>query len=395
MQKVIVNNYSCSSKPSTKSCGCITILSGDCVKYTGLYLENLNVQNGDTFNSALVKINNLINVGGSITTMDSPTIAFQGNGTPSQPLFAQFIGSTETPTLQEVTDSGNITTDIVTVGTLVTGGAGSNPKVILGYNPAYSAIVVDAQTSVGSTANLTLLGGFVTISALNGVIIASPLTLGTTADQILVRNTSTNRINYISVSDISGNFVTINTTQSISGSKTFTSQLNIQSAQSQINLNRADGVQAGIIHYSNVTDELGIGVNAIGGLDPTSIVLRHTDQVEINNVTGGGTGTITNIIFGDGRMSGTPATNNDEFVTLGQVGRMFSYTTSGNGEDTVFSIPHGYTSPTMVLVTPNSADCATGPFFATISGANVIINYPPPTVLPSGTDNLSWTIHVK
>lgn len=92
-------------------------------------------------------------------------------------------------------------------------------------------------------------------------------------------------------------------------------------------------------------------------------------------------------------------------------GKMFSYTTSGDGVTTTFSVPHGLSyTPTMVLVTANSRDAlgqdagigATngGAFYAYIDGANVVIDYDAfgsgtSVQIPAGTNNLKWTILVR
>lgn len=91
-------------------------------------------------------------------------------------------------------------------------------------------------------------------------------------------------------------------------------------------------------------------------------------------------------------------------------GRMFSYTTSGDGTTLQFSVPHGLSyTPTMVIAQANSEDAITiddvagasisGGFRAYISGANVVIDYNNktgyPTAPDAGTNNLTWTILVK
>lgn len=52
-----------------------------------------------------------------VSTDDSPTVTWSGNGTPGDPLIATVIGGGGTiPTLQEVTDEGNITTNSIIIG---------------------------------------------------------------------------------------------------------------------------------------------------------------------------------------------------------------------------------------------------------------------------------------
>lgn len=95
---------------------------------------------------------------------------------------------------------------------------------------------------------------------------------------------------------------------------------------------------------------------------------------------------------------------------IGLDGRMFTYTTSGDGTTREFSVPHGlgYT-PTMVLVTANSTDALTvdlaagssalGSFWARIDGSDIIISYIGVLGIGgaprAGTNNLTWTIFVK
>lgn len=345
MQKVVINNYSCSSNPKDKTCStCPITLSGECVQYKGIYLSNLDVRSGDTFNNILVKINNLINSNNGIFTMDSPTIVFQGNGTFGQPLFAQFIGEIPVPvipTLQEVTDAGNLTTDIVTVGTLITGGGGSNPKAILGYNPAYSGIVVDAQLANGTSTNLIFLGSFVTISASGGIILGTNLTQGTTADQILVKNTTTNVVHYIDASNVIQNLQQVTdegniTTNSINVVNTIgSSDIIAQSDSNSSVITAKSGGNHNVDLYADMgSDQVYVSSSSPGGVgmlisNSTSVGLRLMNnggnEAYINR---GGSPTnlvfktndvVTNTMFSNGRMSGANAVNPDEFVTLQQL----------------------------------------------------------------------------
>lgn len=65
-----------------------------------------------------------------------------------------------------------------------------------------------------------------------------------------------------------------------------------------------------------------------------------------------------------------------------------TYTASGDGSTTQFTIAHGLVAePSKVTVTPASADAA-GDFYVTKDATNIYINYK--TAPASGTDNLSW-----
>lgn len=114
----------------------------------------------------------------------------------------------------------------------------------------------------------------------------------------------------------------------------------------------------------------------------------------------------TNKIHGNGNVSSVTLPSADgTLATEEYVGKMFTYTTSGNDSTTVFTVPHGLSyTPTMVLVTPNSRDAigkfVSGPIntninnlWASVDASNVTINFIFPPVL--GTDNLTWTIWVK
>lgn len=77
--------------------GCGTKPPGKCVLYSGVYLSSLDVLAGQNLDDILGKINTLIGTGlGGLTivsTQDSSSISFSGEGTIGNPLSAEFIGT--------------------------------------------------------------------------------------------------------------------------------------------------------------------------------------------------------------------------------------------------------------------------------------------------------------
>lgn len=99
-----------------------------------------------------------------------------------------------------------------------------------------------------------------------------------------------------------------------------------------------------------------------------------------------------------------PGTNTTQIATtafvnaavtahVGTALNIFQASASGDGTTTTFNVPHGVSSPTMVLVTPNSED-AKDISFAQINGANVEIVYANPPITDA-SPNLFWTILVN
>ncbi|AOM75994.1 hypothetical protein [Pedobacter steynii] len=88
--------------------------------------------------------------------------------------------------------------------------------------------------------------------------------------------------------------------------------------------------------------------------------------------------------------------------------RFFTYTTSGNGVLTQFSVPHGLPAATTAIVFPNSPDAigramdvntdpaSASDLYAYIEGPNVIIKSRQ-TVNPfaAGINNLTWSLLVR
>jgi len=166
--------------------------------------------------------------------------------------------------------------------------------------------------------------------------------------------------------------------------------------------------------------------NVNGQVSATSVYIDDTDtfaRLQSNklNITDGSSVRATDIGTGDVKLSygsngitlqpsGTPVANRMQYLqdasgTLAltsDIPKIFTYTTSGNGSNNMYSVPHGLSyTPTMVVVTPNSDD-AMGVLEnikfagARINGANIEIWYSElASVPPIGTNNLTWTIMVK
>jgi nitrous oxidase accessory protein NosD len=93
-----------------------------------------------------------------------------------------------------------------------------------------------------------------------------------------------------------------------------------------------------------------------------------------------------------------PIGNLTNFIIRGNIGYVTensgTATFSGNGTQTIFTIPHGLaTTPKTVIVTPGSAD-AIGNFYVTVDATNITVTYT--TAPPSGTNNiiLYWRAEV-
>ena len=87
----------------------------------------------------------------------------------------------------------------------------------------------------------------------------------------------------------------------------------------------------------------------------------------------------------------TPAVRSNNHIHTGAGwGRPNTYSTSlasGNGVQTVFTIPHGIPGTPSAVVTPRSADAA-GAFYVTTDATNITITYL--AAPPAGVSNLGW-----
>lgn len=74
MATIINNNcYTCSNVPKKCSSGCIQIIPGSCVKYTGPFISNLDIRTGDTMDIAFQKISIAISQAGIIPSLQQVT----------------------------------------------------------------------------------------------------------------------------------------------------------------------------------------------------------------------------------------------------------------------------------------------------------------------------------
>lgn len=135
----------CNSKKmvcGTVTDDCLIKLKSKCVLYDGPSTSNIGYTTNMPLTDLLLLIDQKVGTGGglvSVSTINSPTIAFSGNGSPGNPLSATVIGGL-TPTLAQVTGEGNTTPDNIAIT-----GASSPQMSVQGTSYASFAASVGAN----------------------------------------------------------------------------------------------------------------------------------------------------------------------------------------------------------------------------------------------------------
>lgn len=135
----------CNSKKmvcGTVTDDCLIKLKSKCVLYDGPSTSNIGYTTNMPLTDLLLLIDQKVGTGGglvSVSTINSPTIAFSGNGSPGNPLSATVIG-VPVPSLAQVTAVGNTTPTSMTINS-----SGNGQFGVLGVNLA------NIVTNVGSS----------------------------------------------------------------------------------------------------------------------------------------------------------------------------------------------------------------------------------------------------
>jgi hypothetical protein len=379
-------------KPFCPTCappsGCLTKPPGKCVLYSGVYLPVLNVLAGQNLDDILGKIDDLIGSSGSglteVSHSNTASITISGLGTVSSPLSATYIGAT--PNLQQVTNVGASTTNpiivtgaspfflasgsaggalaISTTGASATGGAFINT-----FGNGTASATFNLQTNVGSgtgriyfdlTAPEVIFNSSTPLNISHGGTIKNTFAL----DGTLSGTDAGAPDQFVTLSQLQASVSNLQQVTTAGNTTTNDMTIDNPSGGSQFMVHGGFGAFIVARNYTtNNSIELNVRDNgesllSISATSPdgttgiaNAMIGRYTDLKFVD-----ASETATNILYSDGRMSGTDAINADDFVTLGQL--------SGLGGGTVTSV--GLSLPSIFGLT-GSPVTTTGTFTATLN----------------------------
>lgn len=326
--------------------GCLTKPPGKCVLYSGVYLPFIGVTAGENLDDILGTLNSILQAGSgglsSVTTSDSSSISFSGDGTIGNPLSADFTG-TIPPDTNIYNTSGTITAQ-----RLVTGEYGSSltfswkdqfgvpDKYILGVNsgggggrvrvlgPTGSLIINEQDLRIGSAGTSTTQAYLqINMTDFNFVFGADPTILNIKNDGL-----------YLPTTPNLSSLATDGTGKIIAGTSTTPTLQQVTTAG-----NTANNLVAltGVNNALNVSG-LHLGTNGVTGIilsgNPIAGTFNNlainagnvsmnlgTTNFQVNaqtpaNFVSVDTTTPTNF---NTRVNGLDAVNSNEFVTLNQL----------------------------------------------------------------------------